>query len=67
MRRHHPSRQRYATGQQVYVRGWPLADTAVVTDVLISEQGWPFYELLAADASVWIVPRIICSTVPLQS
>jgi hypothetical protein len=67
MKRTYPSRQRYIVGMRVYVRGWPLADAAMVTDVLESHQGWPFYELLAADASVWIVPRILCSTVPLTS
>jgi hypothetical protein len=57
--------QRYERGQQVYVRGWGVLDMATVTDVL-TIRGWPYYEVLnAADASIWLIPRIHCSTIPL--
>ena len=63
--RTHRRGQRYERGQKVYIRGWPLLDTATVTGVL-TIRGWPYYEVLAAaDASVWLVPRIHCSTIPL--
>lgn len=63
-RRHHRG-QRYKRGQRVYIRGWGVLDTATVTDVL-TIRDWPYYEVLnAADASIWLVPRIHCSTIPI--
>ena len=57
--------KRYHLGQKVYIRSWGVLDIATVTDVL-TIRGWPYYEVLAAaDASVWLVPRIHCSTIPL--
>jgi hypothetical protein len=63
--RTHRRGQRYALGQQVYIRGWGVLDTATVT-AAITVRGWPYYEVIAAaDASVWLVPRLHCSTIPL--
>lgn len=59
--------QRYERGQKVYVRGWGVLDTATVTDVL-TIRDWPYYEVLnAADASIWLIPRIHCSTIPIPT
>lgn len=56
---------RYERGQTVYVRGWPPLHTGRVTAVL-TIRGWPWYEVLAAsDASVWLIPRLHLSTVPI--
>lgn len=65
--RTHRRGQRYHLGQQIYIRGWNVLDTATVTAAL-TIRGWPWYEVInAADASVWLVPRIHCSTVPIPT
>jgi hypothetical protein len=66
MTRRHRRGQRYECGQTVYVRGWGPLQTARVTAVL-TIRGWPWYEVLATtDASVWIIPRIHLSTIPIS-
>ena len=63
MRCAHRRGQRYTPGQVIYVRGWPPLCQATVLAALIDRQGWPCYEVVAStDQSVWIVPRIHCST-----
>ena len=63
MKRAHRRGQRYEPGQIVYVRGWPPTCDATVLEALVDHQGWPCYEVMAStDQSVWIVPRIHCST-----
>jgi hypothetical protein len=67
MSRRYRRGQRYVRGQKVYIRGWGVLNTATVTDVL-TIRDWPYYEVLnASDASVWLVPRMHCSTIPIPT
>ena len=62
--RTHRRGQRYERGQKVYILGWGVLDTP--PSPVFSPSVWPYYEVLATnDASVWLVPRLHCSTIPL--
>jgi hypothetical protein len=54
-------RIKFKTGQSVYVRGWPYYEVGRILGVKTVD-GWPAYEVLDKDGTVWHLAQLFLST-----
>lgn len=56
---------RFKIGQAVYVRGWPVDATALITAQLAASDVFPHYLAVDNDGNEWQLPQIHLSTSPI--